>query len=74
MPAGTSVLVTAGIAIGLGIPAVVFAQEKASLPYLIEGAVYSGKVKVRLHKYVNIQGIEQMIANDGLRLFGEEPG
>jgi hypothetical protein len=61
MPAGTSVLVTAGIAIALGVPTVV----------LIEGAVGSKQVKVRLHEYVEVRGIEEMIANDGLRLFGE---
>jgi len=74
MPAGTSVLVTAGIAIALGIPTVVFARKNAPLPYLIEGAVESRQVKVRLHEYVDILGIEQMIANDGLRIFGEESG
>lgn len=73
MPAGTSVLVTAGIAIALGIPTVVLAQIGAQLPYLIEGSVGNQQVKVRLHLYDNIHDIEQMITNDGLRLFGEEP-
>jgi hypothetical protein len=72
LPAGTSVLVTAGIAIALGVPIVIFAQKGAALPYLIEGAV--GSNHARLHEYVKVVDIEQMIANDGLSLFGDEMG
>lgn len=71
MPAGTSVLVTAGIAVALGVPTVVFARKGAPLPYLIQGAVESKQVKVRLFEYLDFKEIEQTIINDGLRLFGE---
>jgi hypothetical protein len=71
MPAGTSVLVTAGVAVALGVPTVVFARKDAPLPYLIQGAVESKRVNVRLREYLDIDGIEQTITNDGLRLFGE---
>lgn len=71
IPAGTSVLVTAGIAIALDVPAAVFARKDARLPYLIQGAVESKAVKARLHEYIEVSDIEKIITNDGLQLFGE---
>ncbi|HME20005.1 MAG TPA: hypothetical protein VKI44_01335 [Acetobacteraceae bacterium] len=74
MPAGTSVLMTAGAAIALGIPCVILSHEsRSALPYMLEGAVQSRQVNVRLHPYRDIDSIELLIRNDGLRLFGQEP-
>lgn len=70
LPAQTSVLVTAGVAIALSVPSVVLAQEGAPVPYLVEGA--TGSNHARLHRYKNFHAIEHMIENDGLHLFGEE--
>jgi hypothetical protein len=74
LPAGTSVLVTAGMAIGLKIPSVILAHEDQHLPYLLDGAVQSRNVNVHLYRYANLERIKHIIQNDGLRLFGEEAG
>lgn len=70
MPAGSSVLVTAGIAIALGVPTAVLAPEGVP-PYLIDGAAQSKQVNLRVHHYQDLADIVRMIENDGLHLFGE---
>src|SRR5205809_845084 len=54
IPATTSVLVTAGIAIGLNIPSVILAHETLELPYLLEGAVQSKQANIRLFRFSDI--------------------
>jgi hypothetical protein len=73
IPPATSVLITAGMAIALDIPSAIFAPEGKSLPYLLDGAVQSKLANIRLHRYTSTKGLEQLIVNDGLRLFGQEP-
>ena len=70
MPAGTSVLVTIGIAIALKMPCAVLAPEGVKLPYLLDGAVQSKSVQLLLHRYTSTQNIGQLFTNNGLKLFG----
>jgi len=70
MPAGTSVLVTTGIAIARNIPTLILREGGRELPFLLEGAVQSRDVKVHCHPYTNLPGIQRLIQNNGLRLFG----
>jgi hypothetical protein len=72
IPAGTSVLMTAGMAIALDIPSVIFAKTNSSLPYLLEGAVESKKANVHLHRYTDFSDIDRLIINNGLRLFTDK--
>jgi hypothetical protein len=72
IPAGTSVLVTAGIAIALKMPCAVLAPKGVNLPYLLDGAVQSKSVQFLLHRYENAEDIKQLFVNNGLKLFGTE--
>jgi len=72
LPAGTSVLVTAGIAIALKLPCAILAHKDLALPYLLDGAVQSRAVQLRQHRYTDAENIEKLFANNGLRLFGSE--
>jgi hypothetical protein len=69
---GSSVLVTAGIAIRENIPCVIFAPDGQALPYLLEGAAQSKHVNVRLHRYRDPKHLVHLIDTDGLRLFGDD--
>jgi hypothetical protein len=74
IPPGTSVLVTAGIAIALKVPSVILADKRlGALPYLLDGAVKSKRANVRLYTYEDTDSLATLIRNDGLGLFGEEP-
>jgi len=73
LPAQTSVLMTIGAAITLNIPCAILAKAGTEVPYLLQGAVDSKRAQVRLERYSDLKDIENIIAKEGLRLFGEDP-
>lgn len=70
MPAGSSVLVTTGIAIARNIPTLILTEEGRDLPFLLDGATESRNVKVYWQEYTDLPSVRRLIQNNGLRLFG----
>jgi len=71
-PAGTSVLMTVGMAIGLDLRGLVLAPEGTKLPYLLEGADGSKSVKLHVVRYTDLASVRNIFDNNGIKIFGGE--
>lgn len=69
-PAGTSVLMTVGMAIGLDLPGLVLAPENMDLPYLLKGADGSKFVRLKVERYTDLASVHDLFDNNGINVFG----
>jgi hypothetical protein len=69
-PAGTSVLMTVGMAIEKDLLCLVLAPQSMNLPYLLQGAKDSKDAKLSVALYTDIASVKHLFDNNGLTLFG----